>query len=268
VFSFSRRRSYSEKVLLARKRRKIAGKVLLALLVIAFIRAFFVQSYRVNDDSMAPSLLAGDQVFASPLLCGPEFLGFKLPALSQPYRGEMVLVSRGSDPFESGWATFGGAVLRFLSFQRFASAGQAADGVPSGRCIARVIATPGDRVRRERTGGPGFSVQPAGQKAYLPESATSRSHYSITGRGAAGVGAAEARTGQANTGGAHAGVAGRLDSLWPADNEMLLGPGEYFLAFDNRDIASGSLVWGPVPEDRILGSVFLIYWPFSRIRTK
>lgn len=261
MFSFSRRRSYSEKVLLARKRRKIAGKVLLALLVIAFIRAFFVQSYRVNDDSMAPSLLAGDQVFASPLLCGPEFLGFKLPALSQPYRGEMVLVSRGSDPFESGWATFGGAILRFLSFQRFSSAGQAADGVPSGRCIARVIATPGDRVRRERAGGLGFSVQPAGQKAYLPESATSRSHYSISGRG--GVGAAEARIGQADTG-----DAGRLDSLWPADNEMLLGPGEYFLAFDNRNIASGSLVWGPVPEDRILGSVFLIYWPFSRIRTK
>ena len=269
MFSFSRRRSYSEKVLLARKRRKTAGKVLLALLAIAFIRAFFVQSYRVNDDSMAPSLLAGDHIFASPLLRGPEFFGFKLPALSQPYRGEIVLVSRGSDPFESGWATFGGAILRFLSFQRFPSPGRAADDVPSDHCIARVIATPGDRIKRESADGAGvmgFSVKPAGQNAYLPEAATSRSHYSITGGGAAGVGATgtvDARTGEAGVG-----EAGRLDSLWPAGSELVLGPGEYFLAFDNRDIVSGSLVWGPVPEDRIQGSVFLIYWPLARIKTK
>ncbi|MCE5257157.1 MAG: S26 family signal peptidase, partial [Spirochaetaceae bacterium] len=117
--SYSRHGSYSEKVLAARKRRKTVGEIVLVLLILAFVRSFLLQSYRIDDNSMLPGLQKGDHVFSSPFLHGPDFFGMRLPALSKPYRGEMVLVRSSSDPHASGWSRFWDSILRFFSFQRY-----------------------------------------------------------------------------------------------------------------------------------------------------
>ena len=45
--------------------------------------------------------------------------------------------------------------------------------------------------------------------------------------------------------------------------EKELGEKEYFVLGDNRRGSNDSRNWGPVPEENILGKVWLVYWPLS-----
>jgi len=45
-----------------------------------------------------------------------------------------------------------------------------------------------------------------------------------------------------------------------------IAPGNYFMMGDNRESSCDSRVWGTVPRKNIIGEVFAIYWPPTRIR--
>jgi signal peptidase I len=47
--------------------------------------------------------------------------------------------------------------------------------------------------------------------------------------------------------------------------EITVPAGHYFVMGDNRGASSDSRVFGPVPEDWIIGRAFLRYWPPGRI---
>ncbi len=35
---------------------------------------------------------------------------------------------------------------------------------------------------------------------------------------------------------------------------------------DNRRSSNDSRTWGPVPEENVLGKVWVVYWPFSQLQ--
>ncbi len=45
--------------------------------------------------------------------------------------------------------------------------------------------------------------------------------------------------------------------------ERRMGDKEYFVLGDNRRGSNDSRTWGPVPEENILGKVWVVYWPIS-----
>jgi signal peptidase I len=42
-------------------------------------------------------------------------------------------------------------------------------------------------------------------------------------------------------------------------------PNDYFMMGDNRAQSCDSRSWGPVPRDKLIGTVFFVYWPPDRI---
>ena len=41
--------------------------------------------------------------------------------------------------------------------------------------------------------------------------------------------------------------------------------GDYFMVGDNRSESCDSRTWGSVPRNKLIGTVFFVYWPLNRI---
>jgi signal peptidase I len=223
---------------------------LLILLVILYaahllLTRLIVKSAVQGSEAMAPTVLVGDRVLASPLLYGPTLpgLGLNLPGFSAPERGDLVLVRPGFLPAETAGRAFLNSVTGFFTLNRRQID---ATDIEHGRYVVkRIIGLPGDTVRLER-----FTafIRPAGEREFQNEFTLTERRYQITDTPRPGAWRAD-------------------DPFGEAMREIVLGENEYFLLSDNRSEGTDSRHWGIVDRQALLARVWLRYWPFDRSGT-
>lgn len=238
---FSRHRSYTEKVLAKRRRRRFLGRIILFLLIIAFFRTFFIQSFTLRSNSMEPLLTKGTSILVFPLPFGARTWFGKTPVLSEIKRGELVLVNPDAIPSVDRFFALWDSLARFFSLQRYSPIAQRYGAAETSPGIYRVVGLPGDRVRRSKAV---FEIQTGNGEAFLSELSLMDSPYDL--KSASSPQAAQA-----------------VESL---SETLELGPRQYFVEGDNRETLNGSSLWGPVDIERISGRVVLAYWPLKHIR--
>ena len=77
-----------------------AKSLLIALALFVFVRAFFVEAFKIPTGSMERTLLVGDFLLVNKLVYGAEvpFTKRRLPAVSAPARGEVMVFRWPEDP--------------------------------------------------------------------------------------------------------------------------------------------------------------------------
>jgi len=58
-----------------------------------------------------------------------------------------------------------------------------------------------------------------------------------------------------------------MSQPWGLSDEYTVPEGHYFMMGDNRTNSDDSRVWGPVPENDLIGEAFFVYWPLDRLGT-
>ncbi len=239
---FSRYQSYTQQ---KRRRERVLGALLLVFFVYLgylILTASFLKTVRFESKTMEPTLEPGTSVLVTPLPLGQAplpLLPFGLPGWRGPERGELVLIvppyHRETPPLLS----VADDLIRFFTFN-FVSLDNATrvrwDGPYTFR---RVIGLPGDTVRIENSTA---TVKPRGEPYFLSEYELSKKPYSLSDDGLPQGWRSTFPYGQTLT-------------------ELVLGPDEYFVLADHRNIGGDSRTWGPVKRSAIQGSALLKYWP-------
>lgn len=199
--------------------------VILAVLV---LRSFVVEPFRIPSESMLPTLLNGDFI-----LVNKFSYGLRLPVLNakvlgdgQPQRGDVVVFRYPREP----------AVAY----------------------IKRVIGLPGDRLTY-RDKQLSINGQPVELTA-LPDDPGAPG-YQQFGEQLQEINhrIQVAANGQWGMAGLWPGLQLRREADGGIAWDYQVPERQYFVMGDNRDNSSDSRVWGPLPEENLIGKAFLIW---------
>ena len=199
--------------------------VILAVLV---LRSFIIEPFRIPSESMVPTLLKGDFILVNKFIYGLRLpvLNTKMIGNGLPQRGDVVVFRYPPNP----------AVVY----------------------IKRVVGLPGDRVayhgKQLSINGQPVALAPLPNDPAMPsyrqfdeQLGETKHRIQILADGRWGL----------------AGFWSGLQSSHDPDGSVgwnyQVQPGHYFTMGDNRDNSSDGRVWGPVPEENLIGKAFFIW---------
>jgi signal peptidase I len=238
----TRRRSFTETVEGRRRFARRLAAVFLIFLGFEVVSSFFFAAFAVCSVSMSPTLLPGDRLIVSPLAFGPRTLFGRIPGLSKPERGDLVIVDPPYVEKPGFWEMIADSVVRFLTFQQVSLEGNRKNRSLSGPSIERIIALPGDTVEMKNYV---FYIRPAGAESALTEFEVANTSYDI-------------KTEEPPL---------NWNEKLPLSGSIppfTLGENEYFVAGDSRSISGDSRLWGAVGIESLRARVILRYWPPAR----
>jgi signal peptidase I len=204
--------------------KSLAGMVAIFL----FIRAFFVEAYRIPSGSMIPAMLVGDWLFVNKLVYGPHipFTGRHLPGYAQPRRWEIIV---------------------FVSPPQI---DQPEDPTPT--LVKRLVGMPGDTLSM-RDGVlyvNGIAQRQGYGAGSQPGSDPNESSFLFDWQKRIALPAS--RFGPAPAQPTH-------DNWGP----LLIPAGHYFMMGDSRYNSKDSRYWGIVPRENIRGRPLFVYYSYN-----
>lgn len=207
------------------------------VLFYSFFTSFIAETVKINTDSMAPSMNKGDALILLPTnnlnnLLNREYAEYN--------RGDIIITETNYSNSASFIQRLLDPVVRIFTLQKrsllydnYSTNGRAE--------ILRVVGLPGDHIKiKDDT----VYVKPKGEEFFLNEFELAKINYDINKR--------------------------ELDRVWHEDfpfsskeNELVINDGYYYLISDNRAYMNDSRIFGPVNEERIIGSIAIKYWPLN-----
>jgi signal peptidase I len=240
-----KRRSYTEAVQGRRRTTRRLGILLILFVGYQLLSGLLLSAYSMKSLAMAPTIIPGDRILATPLAFGPHTIFGRMPGFARPERGDIVVAEPNYARRMGFLATLYDSFARFVTFQLYSPALSGLDGMLSAPTLLRVVGVPGDTLAMDDFI---FKVKSADSEQYLTEFEQSSSRYDIS----------------------HEDAPESWSPDLPGSGHMdarVLGKDEYFLAGDARSSSSDSRLWGPVRIDRFRAQVLLRYWPPKRFRS-
>ena len=229
-----------------RRAVEIAEALLAAVLLAAFARTFLVQPFRIPSASMAPALVAGDQLLVNRFVFGPTRWRWetRLLPMRLPRRGDVVVFRYPLNPSQD--------------------------------FIKRVVGVPGDSVnykdKRLTVNGVPWPQKPEGTYSYLEglrfETMSQFAETVDTGHGSKVHVAAVDPAMPAVAPGQVRAFPGRENCDYNSDGSEFtckVPAGNYFVMGDNRDRSDDGRYWGFVPDDHLRGRAFFIWFNWDDI---
>ncbi len=80
--------------------REWTESIIIAVVLALIIRTFIIQAFKIPSGSMIPTFEVGDRIFVSKFIYGAKipFTNFRLPAIRQPMRGDIVVFKSPETP--------------------------------------------------------------------------------------------------------------------------------------------------------------------------
>ena len=210
----------------------------LAVLLFLFVRAFFVEAYKIPSGSMERTILVGDFLLVNKLGFGAEvpFTTAHLPRLQRPARGQVIVFTWPKDPEKN-------LVKRII--------GVAGDtlAMRAGTLLVNNVARTEAYVEHTEPGSDPAAADFEWQ-----------THFAVRTAAAAPV--------------AHAAPAGaRVPLLALSDpaahpsrdnwGPLIVPAGHYFVLGDNRDNSLDSRYWGFVADSLVIGRPLFVYYSYA-----
>ncbi|HEY0776369.1 MAG TPA: signal peptidase I [Gemmatirosa sp.] len=220
----------------------------LAVLLFLFVRAFFVEAYKIPSGSMERTILVGDFLLVNKLGYGAEvpFTKRHLPRLQRPRRGQVVVFTWPKDPDKN-------LVKRIIGVQGDTLAMRAGvllvNNVPRTEAYAEHTEPGSDPAAADFEWQTHFAVRTAAAaplaRSPLDRSPLERSPLVGPRTPLAPLSDPTAHPSRDNWG------------------PLIVPPGHYFVLGDNRDNSLDSRYWGFVADSLVIGRPLFVYYSYA-----
>ena len=225
------------------KARKIVKYLLLFLIFYEIITSFFITTLTPETDGMIPSFEKKDFLIVLPVYYSHKvFKYIRIPGIREPERGDIVIYTPLSVKKLPWYLGIPESLYKMITLQKKSITDHTV--FQNSIAVKRIVALPGDTVSVKNNI---IYIRKSGSSHFQSEFELSNCEYNIT--------------------------FSKQPENWDTKqnpfsgifDDIILGPDEYFLIGDNRDLTSDSRNTSPVKRNKIRGKIVFRYWPLKRI---